>query len=248
MKYILPLTLFISMILLTVPGFCQIEAEIKANGAATFLSVEFGDGTIQSTAANSFWSESSNGINFNTGNVGIGTTNASHTFHIVHETTTSNTVSIEAGMPPAARDVLEIKVDQATDDEAQFLELERGSTIVAQINTDGSASFKDIEFGDETVQTTAAIGPIAFGTICPTTTIHNGTGNFAVVFDNSLDRYEINITSINYDFKNYTTLVTPIDSKVRSFYTESASGNLIVTLVDKAEDNIPGCFSFIVFD
>jgi hypothetical protein len=161
----------------------------------------------------SLWTQSGSDISYTTGDVGIGVANPSHPLHIVHSTTTQNTISIEAGNPPANRDVLEIKVDAGTDDGAQFIEFERGASVVARINTDGSAEFPQIEYADGTVQT--AGGPLAKGNLDITNT---STGTVTVIGSNDLtatynttsDYIEVTMAGLSLDPTLHMVHVTPI--------------------------------------
>lgn len=206
------------------------------------------DGTAWTPGdASSVWEETGNNIYYESGNVGIGTTTPSHPLHIVHSTTTQNTISIEAGTPPSARDVFEIKVDAATSDGAQFMEFERGNSIVARVNADGSAEFKSLEFEDGTVQTTAATGPIAYGSVSSAGVATSGSGNYTVNWVAAQNRYEIDITGESYHFASYTTIASPASSTVHRFRTSSVSGKLLVYMYNSAGSLMQANFHFTTF-
>ncbi len=198
-------------------------------------------------AGNSLWTTAGSNINFTTGNVGIGITNPVNTFSVLQPIGTANSVRIESSDHPSGKDLLELIVPSTASNTSQFIEFQNGSSIVAAINADGSAEFQQLEFGDNTVQTTAAIGPIAFGSISSSAAISSGSGGYTVVYDNTSNRYEITITGETYHFTNYTSLVTPASSTVSSFRTSSVSGKLLVYLYNSTGTPIQGNFHFIVY-
>ncbi|MEL6592286.1 MAG: hypothetical protein AAFQ68_19475, partial [Bacteroidota bacterium] len=147
------------------------------------------------------------------GNLGIGTNSPSHPLHFVHSTTTQNTISVEAGTPPAGRDILEIRVDAATPDGAQFIELERGNSVVASVSADGSARFKDVLYSDGTIQT--AGGPIAKGHLDITNTSTgavtvNGTSTMTATYNSTGDYIQVSVAGENLSPATHMVQVTPI--------------------------------------
>lgn len=212
---------------------------LKWNGSEWIASTD--------DAGSSPWTTTGTDISYTAGSVGIGINNPSHPLHIVHSTTTQNTISIEAGTPPNARDVLELKVDAATSDDAQFIEMERGTAIVASINTDGSAKFKSVEFEDGTVQNTASIGALAFGFIETAGTTSSGSGNYTSTWNSSSNRYEITITGESYFWKNYSTTIAPTSSSIKNWRTGSVGGKLLVYLYNSSGTSVQENFQFITF-
>jgi len=144
--------------------------------------------------------------------------------------------------------VLEIKVDAATPDNAQFLELERGASVVARINTDGSAEFASIEYPDGTVQNSAALAPVAYGYYRNGTGITSGSGNFTISYVSGSEYYLIDIPGVSYFFSSYTTLLTASSSNIKTIQESSLGGDLIVICEDSAGNRVQGSFQFIVYE
>lgn len=179
------------------------------------------------------------------GNVGFGITNPVNPLSVYQDTGSANTVRIESGSHPVGKDLLELIIPDGSSAGSQFIEMQNGNDIVAVVNGDGSARFKSVQFEDFSTQTTAAIGPLAYGSISLTGSITSGSGNYSIVWN--VNRYEITIPGENYHFANYTSVVTPASAAVRSVRTSSASGNLVVYLYDSTGANIQGNFHFLVF-
>lgn len=235
--------------------YSKIATEMKvedlinvSDSVATIGQALLWDGTAWTPGdASSVWEENGGDISYNGGRVGIGLASPLSALHIVDSLTTTNAIKIEAGTTPAGRDILEMKVDPASSNNAQFIEMQRGSSIVAAINTDGSAKFKSVAFEDGTVQTTAAKGPIAYGSISALGTISSGSGNYTVSWDAAQNRYEITITGENYHFSSYTTIASPASSTVHRFRTSSTSGKLLVYLYNSAGSLVQASFHFTTF-
>ncbi len=182
------------------------------------------------------------------GEIGIGLSNPVNMFSILQPISSSNTVRIESQDHNFGKDLLELVVPSTASNTSQFIEFQQGNTIVAHIDADGSAQFEDVEFGDGTVQTTAAIGPIAFGTVTPSGIITNGSGNFTVSYNSSGDRYEISITGVTYHVLSYTTLITPTSTNIAEFRTISGSGDLVVSFKNGSGIGVQSGFCFIVYE
>lgn len=197
--------------------------------------------------ANSVWSTNGTDVFYDGGQVGIGTSTPAHILHIVDSANSDNSVSIETGNTPAGKDIIELIVDPSSSTAAQFLEMQRGSAIVAAINTDGSAKFKSVEFEDGTVQTTAAKGPIAYGSVNSNATITSGSGNFTVTWEAAQSRYRISITGESYLFSNYATVVTPVSSTIHRVRSSSVGGDLLIYLHNSAGTLSQGIFQFTTF-
>lgn len=197
--------------------------------------------------ANSVWSTNGTEAYYDAGYVGIGTSTPSHILHIVDSANSDNSISIETGNTPSGKDMIELIVDPSSSTSAQFIEMQRGTSIVAAINTDGSAEFKSVEFEDGSVQTTAAQGPIAYGSVSSAGTATSGSGNYTVTWNSSSNRYEIDITGESYHFANFTTTVSPASSSVHRFRSSSVGGKLLVYLYNSTDTLIQGNFHFTTF-
>ena len=86
--------------------------------------------------------------------------------------------------------------------------------------------------------------PIAFGFVDLDANILSGTGNFSVIFDQFVQRYEITIDSENYFFTDYTTVVTPTADGIVA-RTGSIGGRLVVVLKDLNGDPVMSNFQFV---
>lgn len=216
-------------------------------GTTGFQSVPYAK--IAQEVENTLWEVNGSNISYSDGNIGLGIPNPSHPFHIVNSINGSsvNTVSIEATATASGRDLVELKLPANAPDNAQFMEMQRGNTVVAQINGDGSARFESIRFGDNTVQTSAPVGPLAFGFISANGTIASGSGNFTSTWDPVLNRYEIDITGENYFFSDYTSIVTPTSDSIYRFRVSSSGGVMLVYLYDAADNGIQGQYQFLTF-
>ena len=71
--------------------------------------------------------------------------------------------------------------------------------------------------------------PIAFGTITDEGEVYSSSGNVTCEWDNDFHRYLITISSYNYYYLTYTTIVTPIKDNVK-VSTNSIGGKLIVEI------------------
>lgn len=183
----------------------------------------------------------------NEGNIGIGISNPLHPLSVLQETGTTNTVRIQSLEHVSGKDLLELVVPAGTSAGGQFIEMQNGSSVVAKINTDGSAKFKSVQFEDNSIQITAANGPIAFGSISTSGNINSGTANYSVTWIAAGNRYEVAITGAFYHVSNYTTIVTPAHSSVRAVRTSSTGGKLLVYLYNSAGNNIQGNFHFVTY-
>jgi len=130
----------------------------------------------------------------------------------------------------------------------QFIEMERGAVVVARINTDGSAQFKSIQFPDNTIQTTAAFSPLAYGAIKAGGGQLSGSTNISSNWDPSSDTYNIKIVGTNYISSEFTTVVTPNSSIVNKVWTEDdGAGNLTVHFLDDNFGPTQADFQFVVY-
>jgi hypothetical protein len=75
------------------------------------------------------------------GRVGIGLSNPVNPFSVLQASGTANTVRIESQEHPVGKDLLELIVPSGSTSGSQFIEMQNGATIVAAVNSDGSARF-----------------------------------------------------------------------------------------------------------
>ena len=92
------------------------------------------------------WNTNASDIYYSTGQVGINTSSPQNQLHVISDGTTTNMVRLDGAITPSGRDIVQIIVDAGTGDSAQFIEMQRGSNIVASINTDGTAKFKSVQY------------------------------------------------------------------------------------------------------
>lgn len=141
-----------------------------------------------------------------------------------------------------------LTLQSATIGNGQFIEMERGTDVVARINTDGSAQFKSIQFPDGTLQPTAAINPIAYGAFKSGTTQLSGTSNLNASWDPGSGAYIIEIQGTNYSTAEFTTQVTansPMPDKV--WTNDDGSGNLVLQFLDDNGGPTQSDFHIIIY-
>ncbi|WP_452224628.1 hypothetical protein [Lacinutrix chionoecetis] len=183
----------------------------------------------------------------NEGRVGIGDFSPVNPFSVLQSSGNENTVRIESLVHPSGKDLIELVIPSGSTAGSQFIEMQNGNTIVAAVNGDGSAIFKSVQFEDFSVQTTAAVGPLAYGLVQSSSTVSSGSGNFSVVWNATYDRYEITIAGENYFWTNYTTNVTSASSSVYRLRTSSSGGKLVVYLYNSTGTLIQGNFQFTTY-
>jgi hypothetical protein len=93
---------------------------------------------------------------------------------------------------------------------------------------------------------TANNGAIAYGFINDDGTISKAKGVESVTWNNALERYEIELTDINYYYSDYVAIVTPTGTSFAS--VTSSGGKLIVKSYDVSGNEIQANFQFVVFD
>lgn len=91
---------------------------------------------------------------------------------------------------------------------------------------------------------------VAMGTVTPDGTIYSGYNVAGVTFNTSSHYYNIRLTGITYNFLNYVTLVSLVDSVNSGRTTESISGEgkLMVRIYDDAGNPVQDYFHFVVLD
>ena len=217
------------------------------------LELSNGGGSVP--MGSSPWTESGTDIYYDTGEVGIGTQIPAHPLHIVHPTTTTNTISIEAGTPPSGRDVLEIRVDGATPDGAQLIEMERGTSIVARVNADGRALFENV-----TVRENLASGvppgagelyansmPLAYGYVSSNGTINQSYGIISVV-NKAPGEYDVIIdqTPVGFPVVIGTSFNSSPDNEILTASCISGS-NVVEINIEEAGTGTNSNFFIVVY-
>lgn len=183
----------------------------------------------------------------NEGRVGIGTFTPVNPLSVLQTSGTANTVRIESQDHPTGKDLIELIVPSGSTSSSQFIEMQNGTDIVAAVNSDGSAKFKSVQFEDNSVQTTAAIGPVAYGFVGTTGGVLSGSGNYSASWVAASSRYEIAITGESYFWTLYTTNVTGASSAIEKTRVSSSAGKLVVYLYDDTGASIQGNFQFTTY-
>lgn len=218
-------------------------------GTTAFKSVPYAKvADVAKSLENPTWERNSiDRISYLEGNVGIGIENPSSPFVILQPAGSANTAVIQSGAHPAGKDLLELQIPSGSPATSQFIEMQNGGNIVAAINADGSAEFKSVRFDDNSVQTTAAKGPLAYGFIQSNGTNTSGSGNFTSAWVAAESRYEITITNEIYFWTLYTTTVTGSSDAIDRIRVSSVNGKLLVFLRNAAGTLIQGSFQFTTF-
>ncbi|QRM90757.1 hypothetical protein FG167_16425 [Lacinutrix sp. WUR7] len=183
----------------------------------------------------------------NEGRVGIGTNTPVNPLSVLQTSGTANTVRIESLDQPLGKDLIELIVPTGSTSGSQFIEMQNGSNIVAAINSDGSAEFKSVQFEDNSVQTTAAVGPLAYGFVRAAGNTPSGSGNYSSTWVAAESRYEITIPGEYYFWYHYTTVVTSNSAAVFGERVNSVNGKLLVYLYNASGALIQGDFQFITY-
>ena len=102
----------------------------------------------------------------------------------------------------------------------------------------------ELSFPDETPQRTA--GPIAKGWINSDGSIENAVNVENAYWNESEERYRINITNETYWFDSYVTVVTPLSHATAR--TTSNGGDLVVEFRDLDDELVKRGFQFVTFD
>lgn len=198
------------------------------------------------------------------GNVGIGESNPTRMLHVLR-TVSGPLVRFESQGLIQTQDLLDLSVAANTVDNAQFIEMSRGNTTVAAINTDGAAKFKSIEFEDGTVQTTAAVdnggnnnndsGPVAYGNISASGLVNSSSGNIGVTFNQTGNASEgyYNINIVDSSFSNTDTLMVFFNQRFMQVDIDDTNGDiqLSFTAVDNNGIEIPFVqtpFQFVLYN
>jgi hypothetical protein len=104
------------------------------------------------------------------------------------------------------------------------------------------------KFPDATVQTTAAINPVAMAVVSSGGNIMSGwPSGIAVTWNAASSYYEITIPGENFYYSQYVTTVTPIGGSSLTVSTSSMTNKLIVLIYDSNGNLIQNMFQFIVY-
>ncbi|WP_417609544.1 hypothetical protein [Owenweeksia hongkongensis] len=158
----------------------HLETELDAAGGASYVSM----GTTQLlsvpyalSSGDKVWDKNGTSAIYDGGKVGIGINTPSN-FVEVTGANSAVLMSIEKTDAAGGNDVLEIRTQTGAPNNAAFIEMQRGSTVEARVNADGSAEFSKVTVDEDLNATTSpdkgtvyANGlPIAYGYISSGTT------------------------------------------------------------------------------
>ena len=103
------------------------------------------------------------------------------------------------------------------------------------------------KFPDGSIQTSAALNPVAYGIIRADGTVLAATPNVSCAWNSSTSRYEITIDGESYYYLHYITNVTVKSSSPRIATTGSVMSKLLVSVFDIDGNLVQDNFSFIVY-
>lgn len=214
-----------------------------------FMAVPYA--LVAKNVENEIWDTNNTNAFYIEGNVGIGINSPINPLSVLQPTGDANTVKIETLEHPSGKDLLELIVPQGSTDDSQFIEMQNGYDIVAVVNSDGSAQFKSVQFGDGSLQTTAYSGPvdngpIAYGTISSTGSILSGTGNFTVD-DTNAPTFYINVTGSNLSHTNSSASITPLSGQFRTASITHSNGDLRVYIFNSSGTQVANTFQFVIY-
>jgi hypothetical protein len=136
--------------------------------------------------------------------------------------------------------------------------LQVGADGSLQIGTTGSPEITlDVDTGDAILSGTVrneagdALLPIAYGQIdysAGNASVRNGTANVAgATYNSGLDRFEIDLAGINFDYRDYVTVAT-VHGSTASAQIASVSGDLLVYTFDASGAPTTADFAFVIYD
>ncbi len=141
----------------------------------------------------------------------------------------------------------------AQDDSSVPLDDSNSGVAVGGASTDGltSGPMTDAEKDAATpaagsAAPSAAISPLAYGTVNSAGTKQSGTGNWSSRYNSRFKRYEVTISGERYYYLRYSTLITPAGD-VRYCRSSSVGGKLLVYCYDQNGTVQPSRFGFVTF-
>lgn len=224
---------------------------ISVNGGN--LELSNGGGSVP--MGSSPWTESGTDIYYDGGFVGIGVQVPVHPLHIVDPGTIENTISIEAGSPFPGKDVLEIRVDGTASDNAQLIEMQRGNSIVARINADGKAQFKNVKVSENLTSGVAPGAgrvyansmPLAYGYISGNGTVYQSYGISSVV-NKAPGEYDVTMaqTPVGFPVVIGTSFNTTPDNEILTASCINGS-NVVEINIEKGATGTNSNFFIVVY-
>jgi hypothetical protein len=147
------------------------------------------------------------------GNVGIGINSPVNPLSVLQSTGTANTVRIESEEHPSGKDLLELIVPAGSTSGSQFIEMQNGATIVAAVNSDGSAKFKSVQFEDNTVQNTS--GPVAKAYLDAVSAVSTnvnviGSSTLSATYNTTGNYLDVSLSGVFLAPSSYLVHATPI--------------------------------------
>lgn len=207
------------------------------------------------------------------GNVGIGTVSPAAKLEVYYDNTNSNsaTIAIDNGTGMPRQDVFDFKFGGVT--EARIRKATSGDFFIGTLDNKGMkfqtdatnrmviANTGEVGIGTEspaeklhvngnlkvTGKINGAIGLVAAGTY--DSYLREGFNVGSISYNSTDDRYEIALTGINYDYRDYVTVVTPAGSTPYFVTTNSLSNELLIYFYDKGGNSVQATsFHFAVYD
>ena len=221
------------------------------------LSLSNGGGTVSLPLDTGIWKNSGNNIYYDGGRVGIGTAAPTNPLNLVTNGTATVGFRFENTNIGSDNDMLEIITQTGAPDNAQFLELQRGSTVEARINTDGSAEFLSLTVEEELdASTTPVTGkvyanslPIAYGYIGSTGTLLKEYGITSV----SNPTTGVYVITLNKNVVGLPVIIanavgaSPSDEIVVIDPIQGTTNQIEINISDGSGTGISSAFTFVVF-
>lgn len=241
----------------------HIELELDANGGSSYTSM----GTSQLlsvpyalSSGDKVWDNNGGNATYNAGNVGIGTNTPNDFLEVIGSNASGRLVSIEKSNVATGNDILEIRAQTGAPDGGAFIEMQRGSTVEARVNTDGSAEFLNVTVEEDLNATTTPVKgrvygnglPIAYGYVSSGTTTAtlitdygvasvtktaSTTGEYRVVLNNSVVGQPV-IIATSYSGSPDDEIVTA---------NRVSATEIEINIVDGSSTAVDSNFYFVIF-